>query len=479
MSIRKKIIKDFFNSTQMNRDKWLKKGKTFHTEDIRFLKEIIPEKSNILELGCGNGHLLSSLKPNYGLGIDFSKKLVGEAKKKYKELNFIEADIEKLPKNLNNKIKFDFVVICDTIGYLEDITETLDNLHKFFNEETRLIVSYYSPLWLPLLNIATLLKLKMSNINSTLLGTSDIFNFLESSKYQTVRIDRKILIPFSIFGIERLINRYIAPLPILSNICLRHYNISRSLKAIEGTKKKSASIIIPCKNEKGNIRNAIDRLPKFTNKIEVIFVEGNSSDGTWEEIKKVKKDNEKTKNKIVIKAFKQPTKGKADAVFYAFEKASNDILIILDGDLTVAPESLERFWKKISSGEAEYVNGTRLIYPMDNNAMRFLNYIANKIFSVLFSWLLGQRFTDTLCGTKVLSRKNYIRAKKKNKDLGNFDPFGDFFLIFGASRLCLKITEVPIRYKARVYGETQISRFSHGALLIKMVIYAFLKIKAI
>ncbi|OUU27996.1 MAG: hypothetical protein CBB97_05285 [Candidatus Endolissoclinum sp. TMED37] len=479
MSIRKKIIKDFFNSTKMNRDKWLKKGKTFHTEDIRFLKEIIPEKSNILELGCGNGHLLSSLKPNYGLGIDFSKKLVEEAKKKYKELNFIEADIEKLPINLNSKIKFNFVIICDTIGYLEDITETLDNLHKYFNEDTRLIVSYYSPLWLPLLNIATLLKLKMSNINSTLLGTSDIFNFLENSKYQTVRIDRKILIPFSIFGIERLINRYIAPLPLFSNICLRHYNISRSIKAIERTKKKSASIIIPCKNERGNIRNAIERLPKFTNKIEVIFVEGNSSDGTWEEIQKVMKDNKKNKNKIDIKAFKQPTRGKADAVFYAFEKASNDILIILDGDLTVAPESLEKFWKKISSGEAEYVNGSRLIYPMDNNAMRFLNYIANKIFSVLFSWLLGQRFTDTLCGTKVLSRKNYIRAKNKNKDLGNFDPFGDFFLIFGASRLCLKITEVPIRYKAREYGETQISRFSHGALLIKMVIYAFLKIKAI
>ena len=479
MSIRKKIIKDFFNSTKMNRDKWLKKGKTFHTEDIRFLKEIIPEKSNILELGTGNGHLLASLKPKYGLGIDFSKKLVEEAKKKYKELNFIEADIEKLPVNLDNKIKFDFVIICDTIGYLEDITETLDNLHKFFNEDTRLIVSYYSPLWLPFLNIATLLKLKMSNINSTLLGTSDIFNFLESSEFQTVRIDRKILIPFPIFGIERLINRYIAPLPLFSNICLRHYNISRSLKAIKSNKEKSASVIIPCKNERGNIRSAIERLPKFTNKIEVIFVEGNSSDGTWKEIKEVMKNNKKAKNKINIKAFKQPSTGKADAVFYAFEKASNDILIILDGDLTVAPESLEKFWKKISSGEAEYVNGSRLIYPMDNNAMRFLNYIANKIFSILFSWLLGQRFTDTLCGTKVLSKKNYIRAKNKNKDLGNFDPFGDFFLIFGASRLCLKISEVPIRYKARVYGETQISRFSHGVLLIKMVIYAFLKIKAI
>ena len=216
MSIRKKNIKNFFNSSEMNREKWLKKGKVFHSEDSKFLKEIIPEKSNILELGCGNGQLLSSLKPDYGLGVDFSKKLIKEAQIKYKELNFIEADIEDLPKSLENEKKFDFVIICDTVGYLEDITKTLDKLHHFFNEDTRLIVSYYSPLWLPFLNLATFLKLKMSNINSTLLSTSDIFNFLESSNYQSVRIDRKILIPFSLFGLERLINRYIAPLPLFS-----------------------------------------------------------------------------------------------------------------------------------------------------------------------------------------------------------------------------------------------------------------------
>jgi SAM-dependent methyltransferase len=478
MSIRKKIIKDFFNSPEMNRDKWLRRGRTFHTEDLKFLREIIPEKSNILELGCGNGQLLASLKPNYGLGVDFSKKLVKEAKKKYHKLNFIEADIEKLSKTIGSATKFDFVIICDTIGYLEDITDTLDSLHCFFNEDTRLIVSYYSPLWSPFLNLATLLKLKMVNINSTLLGTSDIYNFLDNSHYQTVRIERKILIPFSLFGIERLINRFIAPLPLFSNICLRHYNISRSLKVINN-KKKSASVIIPCKNERGNIASAIRRLPKFTDNIEVIFVEGNSSDGTWEEINKVIKVNNKTNKKFNIKAYKQPAKGKADAVFHAFDNATNDILIILDGDLTVAPESLKKFWNKISSGEAEYINGSRLIYPMDNNAMRFLNYIANKIFSILFTWLLGQRFTDTLCGTKVISKKNYLRAKKKNNDLGNFDPFGDFFLIFAASRLCLKINEVPIRYKARIYGETQISRFSHGMLLVKMLVFAFLKIKAI
>ncbi len=478
MSVRKKVIKDFFNSPEMNREKWLRRGRTFHAEDSKFLKEIIPEKSNILELGCGNGHLLASLNPKYGLGIDFSKKFIKEAKRKYNKLNFVEADIEKLPKTIGNKTKFDFVIICDTIGYLEDITDTLDSLHHFFTEDTRLIVSYYSPLWAPFLGLATLFKLKMVNINSTLLGTSDISNFLDNSHYQTVRIERKILIPFSLFGMERLINRFIAPLPLFSNICLRHYNISRSLKAIKNN-KKSASVIIPCKNERGNIASAISRLPRFTDNIEVIFVEGNSSDGTWEEINKVIKVNNRTHKKFNIKAYKQPSKGKADAVFHAFDNATNDILIILDGDLTVAPESLKKFWNKISSGEAEYINGSRLIYPMDNNAMRFLNYIANKIFSILFTWLLGQRFTDTLCGTKVISKKNYLRAKKKNNDLGNFDPFGDFFLIFGASRLCLKINEVPIRYKARIYGETQISRFSHGMLLVKMLVFAFLKIKAI
>ncbi len=476
---RKEFIKNFFNSPKLNRDNWLRKGKIFHSEDMKFLKEIIPENSNVLELGCGNGHLLNSLKPHYGLGIDFSKKLIGEAKKQYSKLEFIEADIESLPKSINNKKKFDFVIICDTIGYFEDVAGTLEELHQFFNENTRLIVSYYSPLWTPFLNLASFLKLKMSNINSTLLNPSDIYNFLKGASYETVRMDRKILIPFNLLGLERIINRYISPLPIFSNISLRHYNISRSLKVVKKDNKKSASIIIPCKNEKGNISSAIKRIPRFTKNIEVIFVEGNSSDGTWDEIKSVVKNNNKKKSGFSIKAYKQPSKGKADAVFFAFEKSSNDILIILDGDLTVAPETLNKFWNKISTGEAEYVNGTRLIYPMDNNAMRVLNYIANKIFSVLFTWLLGQRFTDTLCGTKVISKKNYFRAKNKNKDLGNFDPFGDFFIIFGASRLCLKITEVPIRYKARVYGETQISRFTHGMLLIKMLVFAFLRIKAI
>ena len=242
---------------------------------------------------------------------------------------------------------------------------------------------------------------------------------------------------------------------------------------------KSASVIIPCRNEKGNIRNALERLPIFTKDIEIIFVEGHSKDGTWEEVKEVIVDKSFIKKGFKMSAIQQKGIGKADAVFEAFSIATKDVLIILDGDLTVPPEDIPKFWKKISQGEAEYINGSRLVYPMENEAMRFLNYIANKMFSLLFTWLLGQRYTDTLCGTKVIRKRHFDKACNRNKDLGHFDPFGDFFIIFGAARLNLKMIEVPIRYRAREYGETQISRFSHGFLLIKMVIFAFFKLKAI
>ena len=268
-------------------------------------------------------------------------------------------------------------------------------------------------------------------------------------------------------------------MPLISNLCLRNYVVARSLKVITKSLPTSASVIIPCRNEKGNIRNALERLPLFTKDLEIIFVEGHSKDGTWAEVKKVIKDKRFIDKGFKMKAIQQPGKGKADAVFAAFDVASKDVLIILDGDLTVPPEDIPKFWKKIVKGEGEYINGSRLVYPMENQAMRFLNYIANKLFSLLFTWLLGQRYTDTLCGTKVIRRKHYLKASIRNKDLGDFDPFGDFFIIFGASRLNLKMIEVPIRYRAREYGETQISRFSHGLLLVKMVIFAFFKLKAI
>lgn len=474
-----KKISIFYDKIAKNRKKWIEKGSSFHREDRLNLKELILPNSRILELGCGTGYLLKSLSPSYGLGIDLSKEIIKEANKESNGIHFIQGDISNLAKYLPKKENFDYIILSDTIGYIEDIQTTLESLHEFCNKETRIIISYYSPLWSPIFSLATFLKFKMPEIKTQLLNLQDIKSFLKISNFDVVRVEKKILSPIKLLGIGRVLNRYFATLPIFSFFCLRQYVIARSLDKIDKTKYNSASIIIPCKNEQGNIEAAIKRLPRFAKNMEIIFVEGNSSDQTWKKIQTVKK---KYNNKVpgfTIKSFKQKGKGKAEAVFFGFEKASKEVLFILDADLTMPPEELPKFWNKIILGEAEYVNGTRLIYPMDNDAMRFLNYIANKIFSILFSWILSQRYTDTLCGTKVLTKKNYEKIKLKNRDLGDFDPFGDFFIIFGSSRLCLKMCEIPIRYKARSYGETQISRFSHGLMLVKMVIFAFFKIKAI
>jgi ubiquinone/menaquinone biosynthesis C-methylase UbiE len=474
-----KKISSFYDGIAVNRKKWIEKGSSFHREDRLNLKELILPKSKILELGCGTGALLKSLNPSYGVGIDLSKKIIKEANKNNKGIKFLQGDISNLKKFLSEKEKFDYIILSDTIGYIEDIQTTLESLHIFCHKETRVIISYYSPLWSPIFSLATFLKFKMPEIKTQLLNLQDIKSFLKISNFDVVRVEKKILSPIRLLGIGRIINRYLATLPIFSFFCLRQYVIARSLNNIGKAKFSSASIIIPCKNEQGNIEAAIKRLPIFSKDIEVIFIEGNSSDKTWEKIQLVKKKYSNIKKGFTIKSFKQKGKGKAEAVFYGFEKASKEVLFILDADLTMPPEELPKFWNKIISGEAEYVNGTRLIYPMDNDAMRFLNYLANKTFSIIFSWILSQRYTDTLCGTKVLTKKNYEKIKLKNSDLGNFDPFGDFFIIFGSSRLCLKMCEIPIRYKARSYGETQISRFSHGFMLVKMVLFAFFKIKAI
>ena len=474
----KNKIKKHFDELATIREKWIRKADGFYKEDHLMMREFIPENSSVLEIGSGNGHLLSSLNPSYGVGVDISAKMTEIAINNYKNLTFIKGDVEDL--NCIEKIegKFDFIILSDTVGYFFDIEKTFKILHSFCKEDTRIIVAYYSPFWEPFLNIASLLKLKMPELSKALLNEEDISTFLESAGYETVRKEKKILFPFKLLGISRFFNRFLSPLPIFSFFCLRHYVIARSLKTISTQSPKTATVVIPCRNEKGNIRKALDNLPPFTENIEVIFVEGHSSDGTWAEIKKVTKEN-KYKENFNIKSIRQSGKGKANAVFEAFDIASNDVLIILDGDLTVSPEDIPKFWKKIASGEAEYINGTRLLYPMERSAMFFLNYIANRFFSLLFSWLLGQRYTDTLCGTKVLRRKHYKKISERNKELGSFDPFGDFFIIFGASRLNLKMMEVPIHYKARTYGETQISRFRHGFLLVKMVLVAFLKIKAI
>jgi glycosyltransferase involved in cell wall biosynthesis len=319
-----------------------------------------------------------------------------------------------------------------------------------------------------------MIGLRASQTPSSVLSPADIRNFLQLAGFEPIKSILRLLSPLRLFGLGRLINRFLSPLPILRLLNFRHYTVCRSLRRFEDD-IKSATVVIPARNERGNVQAAIDRLPSFCDDIEIIFIEGHSKDGTFEEMERVRAaypDRD-------IKVMRQPGKGKADAVFTAFDAARGDVLIILDADLTMPPEQLDKFWDVMKSGAAEFANGSRLVYPLEDEAMRFLNLAGNKTFSVLFTWLLDQSFTDTLCGTKVLRRTDYLRLKAGRAYFGDFDPFGDFDLIFGASKLNLKCVDIPVRYAARTYGETQISRFSQGFLLLRMVLFAFFRVKAL
>ena len=471
--IRKSRILELVNRTAIDRLRWIKKNHFFYSEDIRYMRFLAPENLRVLDLGCGVGDLLANLKPSYGVGVDFSQKMIDIAQERHPDLNFIHGDIEisEILKNLHGT--FDIIVLSDTIGSLNDCEQTLLNLHSLCHRDTRIIISYYNPIWEPIYNLGGKLGLKAPTIEQNWLTTDDTCNFLELADFDVIKKDWRQLSPWNFFGIGGLLNRYIAPFPIIRRLCLRNYIVARP--AISGPlHNPSVTVLIPCRNEKGNIEDAVLRLPRFCDDIEIIYVEGHSKDGTLEEINRVISAYPQYDIKVAV----QPGKGKGDAVRAGFAMARGDILMILDADLTTPPESMPKFYRILASGKAEFVNGSRLIYPMENEAMRFLNFIANLIFSWLFTWLLNQRFTDTLCGTKALSRVHYEKIVENRSYFGEFDPFGDFDLIFGASKLNLKVIEVPVRYANRKYGETQISRFLHGWLLLKMVVFAFRKLKA-
>lgn len=249
------------------------------------------------------------------------------------------------------------------------------------------------------------------------------------------------------------------------------------LRPIKASKTKpSISIVIPARNEAGNIENGLKQLPDMDGvKVEIIFVEGNSSDNTWDEIQRVIKLKEYQHLSPV--AFKQPGKGKKDAVMVGFNNAKCDLVTILDADLTMPPEALPRFYEAYQSGMGDMVNGNRQMYPMEDEAMRFLNRLGNLFFAKALSRVLDISIGDSLCGTKLISREDHFRYLRWLEDFGDFDPFGDFQLLFPSAELCLGTVDVPIVYKARTYGSTNINRFRDGWILLKMTFQGFIKIK--
>lgn len=370
--------------------------------------------------------------------------------------------------------KPDYVVISGLVQYERDIQRLLADIHEMCHQDTRLIMTYYSTLWRPLVRLASRLGLRNKTLESNWLAHEDVVNLLNLESFELILLESKILIPFYIPMVSTFFNRYLSSLPIFRNFCLVNIVVARPLLVKDGVSVPSVSIIVPARNEAGNINNIVKRIPEMGPNDEIIFVEGNSTDDTWKSCLAVK-DRYDMKKQIIVA--QQSGKGKGDAVRKGFSLAKNEILMILDADMTVPPEDLPRFYQAIRDGKGEFINGSRLVYPMEKKAMRFFNLLGNKFFAMAFSFVLGQRFKDTLCGTKVISRSNYLKLAENRSYFGDFDPFGDFDLIFGAARMGLKIIEVPISYRERSYGETNISRWRHGGILLFMLFFSARKIR--
>jgi ubiquinone/menaquinone biosynthesis C-methylase UbiE len=447
------------------RDHWSGMGRWYHHRLTEIYRYLVSLNQRVLEIGCGMGDLLASLQPSHGIGIDFSDGMISRARKKHPNLEFHQLDAHDLTALEG---EFDVVILSDTVNDLWDVQRALEQARRFCLPHTRLIFNFYSHLWQLPLAIAQSLNLASPMLRQNWLTREDIDNMLRLASFESIRSSQEVLWPLPLGG---LADRYLVKLWPFREFALSNFVIARP--APQPAKLPSVSVVIAARNEAGNIKNIFERVPKMGSRTEIIFVEGHSHDNTYETIEREIPLHPSTPSLL----FRQAGIGKADAIRLGFEKATGDILMILDADLTVPPEDLPRFYDAIVSGKGEFINGVRLVYPMEKEAMRALNFIGNKLFSMAFSWLLGQPIKDTLCGTKVLWRDDYAKIAANRSYFGDFDPFGDFDLIFGAAKLNRKIVDLPIRYRDRTYGTTNISRWKHGLLLLRMVAFAARRIK--
>ncbi len=466
-----------FKKKAGERNYWRKRNKFYYDSLEKLFKNLISENASVLEVGCADGDTLKALGNKNVTGFDYNEYHIENARKKYPCIKFSCIDIEvkdftDKSKEINQK--FDFIILSDLIGTLNDIQNVFERVKVFCHSRTKVIVTYRNYFWNPILKLSELLGLKMKEGEQNWLYIHEIKNLLTLAGFDVVRTGGILLMPLKIPLISWFVNKYFSKLPLIKRLCLIGFVIANNdVSEIKESSNYKVTILVPARNEEGNIDNIVKLIPDMGSGTEIVFVEGNSTDNTYSKIEKVIAENPAKD----IKLFKQGGKGKGDAVRKGFENATGDILMILDADLTVAPKDLPKFYNALSSGKGEFINGSRLVYQMHEKAMRSLNKAGNIFFSTAFSWLLEQRITDTLCGTKVLFKKDYLKIVENRKYFGDFDPFGDFDLLFGASKLNLKIIEIPVRYGERTYGETNISRFRDGMMLLRMCFFAMRKLK--
>jgi len=457
-------VERHFDSLAEEYDNWKGKNWYYYALLKGLFKEFVPSKKSVLELGCGTGEILSHLEPGYGVGVDISDRMIKAAKNKYSKLEFVTGGAE----SVKLKEKFDYIVMADLIDHLVDVQDALSNVRPMLKGDGRLIISTINPLWSPVLLIAENLGLKMPEGYHNFVLKDDICNILELEGYEVIETGYRILIPKYLPFVSNLVNNLAPRIRLVKELCLIQYIVASTKPATEGERRDmSLSIVIPCHNEAENIAECVSRIPQITSRQEVVIVNDGSTDETEMVILRLQEKNPKG---IKVISY-QKNQGKGHAVKKGFEAASGDVLMILDADMAIIPEDLPRFYQAIRNNKGDFINGTRMMYPMEDESMRLLNIVGNNIFSRTLSLIVGQRLTDTLCGTKGLLKKDFSRMR-----MGR-DRWGDFDLLFGAAKLKLKIVEIPVHYQRRNKGETKMRPIKHGLLLFMMCVVGFFELR--
>lgn len=446
----------------------------YHGRLHKVYRSIIPPGASVIEIGCGSGELLAALSPERGVGVDFSPEMLELARHRHPHLRFIEADAH----DVQLSEKFDFVILSDLINDVWDVQRLLLNVTELCHPGTRIVLNTFNRLWQIPIAAARAIGFAQRMKKQNWLSLRDIENLMRTAGLEAISTSGEILWPIRTPLIAPFLNRFLVKLWPFNHLALTHFVIARPNPFRHGaaiTPDASVSVIVPARNEAGHIEEILERTPRMGSRTEILLVEGNSTDDTLDVIREAVASRAHPD----IRFYVQPGIGKGDAVRHGYDNATGEVLMILDADMTVAPEDLPRFYDAITSGTGEFINGVRLVYPMEDQAMQFLNLLGNKVFGIAFSWLLRQPVKDTLCGTKVLTRTSYDVIAANRSYFGDFDPFGDFDLLFGAAHASMKIVDMPIRYRQRRYGSTNISRWRHGVLLLRMAAFAARKLRFI
>jgi len=460
----------YFDAHAHARSGWRKRNAAYYHDVDSFIAFLVPANSTVLHAGADSSELLTKLSPKKGLGIHPSPATVAQIAPTGHGLSYSNCDLVDVAGT------YDYVVFSDILGHVDDVEAVLREAADRIPWNGRIVITQYNALWEPILGLASKLRLRMPSVRQSWLSGTDLENFARLAGLETTRRGTRMLLPFYVPLVSGFLNKYVGNIFPFTRLGLYHYLVLRKQNARTPIEPPTLSIVVPARNEAGMIDTILQDLTALECMTELIFVEGHSNDQTYEAIERAVLTY--TGDKKILYT-KQAGKGKGDAVRKGFDMATSDIITIFDADMTVPAADMPKFYRAIVENRGDFINGSRLVYPLKKESMRFLNLIANKFFGLAFSWLLNSKLKDTLCGTKMLWREDYMEIQAGRAFFGDFDPFGDFDLLFGAAKLNRKIIDMPVHYGERTYGTTNIQRWRHGWLLLKMVVFAMRKIKFI